>query len=211
MKTSEFIKMLQEADPTGEAHIRMEGGVPYSAILKEGYYDGPYSYIDEDFNYVYSASGSKLDLYCLDVWGYVDRIKGKAETFDEIKHKFKFDLGIYINPENRQSREYGILKEAEDAFNEMKGIESNLYQKELEDSIKKSELGWRWFQNKDVDNVPEGEMNMHVYYTWKIMGEDGKLQPYGSNVWQTEPVLKSGLWEKTDNGEMDGYYEWIKK
>lgn len=50
MTTSEFIKMLQDADPSGEAHIRMSGGVPKYAELKEGYWDGPYSYIDSDGN-----------------------------------------------------------------------------------------------------------------------------------------------------------------
>ena len=50
MKTSEFIKMLQEADPSGEAHVRMYGGVPKFAELKPGYWDGPYSYIDEEGN-----------------------------------------------------------------------------------------------------------------------------------------------------------------
>ena len=28
MKTKDFIKMLQDEDPSGEAHIRMSGGVP---------------------------------------------------------------------------------------------------------------------------------------------------------------------------------------
>jgi len=59
MKTSEFIKMLQEADPSGEAHIRMEGGIPRFAELKEGYWDGPYSYLDEEGNWVYSTEGNK--------------------------------------------------------------------------------------------------------------------------------------------------------
>ena len=48
MTTSQFIKMLQEADPSGEAHIRMDGGIPLFAELKPGYWDGPYEYIDEE-------------------------------------------------------------------------------------------------------------------------------------------------------------------
>jgi hypothetical protein len=58
MTTKEFIKILQDADPSGEAHIRMEGGIPMYAELKAGYWDGPYAYI-EDGKYVYSAEGSK--------------------------------------------------------------------------------------------------------------------------------------------------------
>lgn len=38
MKTKDFIKMLQDADPEGEGYIRMEGGVPVYAEAKESYY-----------------------------------------------------------------------------------------------------------------------------------------------------------------------------
>ena len=39
MTTSEFIKMLQKADPAGDSHIRMGDGVPFMAELKAGYWD----------------------------------------------------------------------------------------------------------------------------------------------------------------------------
>ena len=32
MKTKDFIKMLQDADPSGELHVRMQGGIPRFAI-----------------------------------------------------------------------------------------------------------------------------------------------------------------------------------
>jgi len=34
MKTKELIKILQKADPSGEAHVRMDGGVPTYANTK---------------------------------------------------------------------------------------------------------------------------------------------------------------------------------
>lgn len=71
MTTSEFIEILKKADPSGEAHIRMEGGIPLFAELKPGYWDGPYSYIDKDDNYVYTSAGSKVDIYCVDIWDFV--------------------------------------------------------------------------------------------------------------------------------------------
>jgi len=64
MTTAEFIKMLQEADPDGTAHVRMEGGVPYYAEHKAGYYDGPYEYIDENDRFVLTNLGDKVDIYC---------------------------------------------------------------------------------------------------------------------------------------------------
>lgn len=65
--------------------------------------------------------------------------------------------------------------------------------------------GWTWFQNKKVDT----ERGMHIFYTWKIYDENGKEK--GSNVWMTESVQDSGLWERVDNGVNEGYYQWIYK
>jgi len=209
MTTAEFIKMLQEADPKGTAHIRMEGGVPHAAILKPGYYDGPYSYIDEDFNWVKSASGSKVDIHCIDVWDFVDRVKGKSRSFDEIKHKFKFELGTYVYPEQIKEREDALLEEAEKAFNDMLDIEDGMLQRQLEEVIEKYNDGWRFYQNKEVDQVPEDEMNYHVYYTWKIVNPEGIVESNGSTPYLTEPILESSQWTKHDNGVILGYYEWI--
>lgn len=46
MTTSEFIKMLQEADPEGNAHVKTGFGVPVAAHVVPGYYDGSYLYFD---------------------------------------------------------------------------------------------------------------------------------------------------------------------
>jgi len=59
MTTGEFIKMLQEEDPSGKAHLRMDGGIPWFEECKAGYYDGPYSYIDENKNFVYKKKDGR--------------------------------------------------------------------------------------------------------------------------------------------------------
>ena len=42
MKTKDFIKMLQEEDPTGEGFIRLnDGDAILYAVSKPGYWDGP--------------------------------------------------------------------------------------------------------------------------------------------------------------------------
>lgn len=210
MTTSEFIKMLQEADPKGTAHIRMEGGVPYVAELKAGYWDGPYSYIDEDDNWVYSASGSKVDIHCLGIWDYVEGRIGHKSTFEDIKHKFKFELSVYATDEQRNERMERVLKEAKEAFDELRKMDNDMYERQLNEAIKEAEIGKRWFQNKEVDSVPEEEMNYHFYYTWKFIDEKGTLDS-SSTPYRTQPILRSGLWEKLDNGAMEGYYEWIYK
>lgn len=203
MTTLEFIEILKKADPSGEAHIRMEGGIPLFAELKPGYWDGPYSYIDKDDNYVYTSAGSKVDIYCVDIWDFVERNMNRNTKWEEIEKKFKFEL-TYSIKEHRDERANSILKQAKEAYNDIMEIETSSYNRSLEEMIKNAEKGWKWFQNKDVDKneVP----NMHKYYTWKIFDENGKEQ--GSNIHMTESIQDSGLWSKLESNEMPGYYEW---
>jgi hypothetical protein len=206
MTTKEFIKMLQEADPSGECHVRIPGGIPRHAEKKEGYWDGPYSYINEEGQYVYTTQGSKVDIYMEDIWDFVENNYSKKTSWEDIEKLFVFDL-TYSNKESRDERANSILKEAKEAFIEVDEIQRKLYNKSLEEMIDNSNSGWTWFQDKKVDlkECP----NWHVYYTWKIYDRWGK--DHGSNLHQTQPILESGLWEKHDNGVKEGYYQWIKK
>ena len=106
MTTKEFIKMLQDADPTGESHVRMYGGVPIGAARIPGYYDGNYAYIDENDNYVSTMKGSKVDIYCRDyvdiISDYYDEDKTKEENWEIIKSKFVFDLGAGITDKEKR-------------------------------------------------------------------------------------------------------------
>ena len=106
MTTKEFIKMLQDADPTGDSHVRMSGGVPVGVARIPGYYDGHYSYIDENDNYVSTMKGSKVDIYCRDyidiISDYYDEDKTKDENWEIIKSKFIFDLGKGISDKEKR-------------------------------------------------------------------------------------------------------------
>jgi len=209
MKTSEFIKMLQKEDPTGEAHIRMSGGVPYAAVLKPGYWDGPYSYIDDDGNWHYSTAGSKVDIYCKDVSDLVyDMVHTyRIPDWEEVESKFKFSLGYSIE-EQRKERENGILKEAREAYEDAVNMHTNFAIEQEARAMENAEKGWTWFQNKLVDDLTL-KPNMHHYYTWKVYDDEGKSQ--SSTPYNVESVYKSGLFERHDNGVMEGYYQWIKK
>ena len=209
MKTSEFIKMLQKEDPTGEAHIRMSGGVPYAAVLKEGYWDGPYSYIDEDGNWNYTTAGSKVDIYCKDIGDLVyDMVHTyHIPTWEEVESKFKFSLGYSIE-EQRKERENGILKEAREAYDDAVNMHTNFAIEQEIRALENAEKGWTWFQNKLVDD-PTLSPNMHHYYTWEVYNEEGKKQ--SSTLYNVQSVYKSGLFERHDNEVMEGYYQWIKK
>lgn len=209
MTTSEFIKLLQEADPDGTAHVRMEGGIPRFAELKEGYWDGPFSYINENGEYVYSIKGLKVDIHCIDIESFVeDKYYHRKTTWEDIEKLFKFELDGYCVKEQRDERERSILKQAKDWFDENFEMHEKLYQKQLTEAKEKAEQGYRWFQNKEVDTT-EGP-NKHIYYTWIFLEPDGKIDKH-SNIWKVEPVLKSGLWQRIDNDAQKGYFEWVYK
>jgi len=93
MTTSEFIKLLQIADPDGTAHIRMDGGVPIGAAGLPGYYDGSYSYIDDEGNYVTSRIGKKVDIYTQNIEDFVEYHfdSSDPDNYEKIKSKFIFD------------------------------------------------------------------------------------------------------------------------
>jgi hypothetical protein len=131
MTTKEFIKMLQEADPTGEAHVRMSGGIPYLAERKPGYWDGHYSYLDDNGNWVESSQGTKIDIWTMDIWDFVERQLDINEDcdFESIKEKIKFDF-IGGNTENNQKYKIDpLLKKAKESFDEIKRIDNEFHQK----------------------------------------------------------------------------------
>ena len=210
MKTKDFIKMLQEADPSGECHLRMPGGVPEYAIIKEGYWDGPYSYIDHQGNWVYSSEDNKVDIYCTEIEDFVsDQINiHDPNNWENIKSKFVSKLTCY-RKESADEKFGCIIKQAREAYDMMYEINKSFYDKALIEMVKNAEKGWTWFQNKDVDNKDAKDQRMHIFYTWKVYNENGKEE--GSNPHKTESVQKSGQWEKLDNGVKKGYYQWVLK
>lgn len=196
--------MLQDADPSGNAHIRMSGGIPYAAIEKEGYWDGPYTYIDKDGNYVYTTKGTKIDIYCTDIYDFVEENTNRGiSKWEDIESKFKFEL-TYSDPTQRKETEQKILDQAKKSFDEINEIYDRLYNDGLSNMKSNAEKGWQWFQDKNV------ELDKYfTYYGCKVIDENGKVN--SSNVYMTESVLMSGLWERVDNGKIDGFYQWVYK
>lgn len=204
MTTSEFIKMLQEEDPLGTAHVRIAGGVPYKAELKDGYWDGPYSYID-DKKYVTSCEAVKVDIFCMDIEEFVEYNHAKGYSWEDIEKRFIFKLDCYANESDRNEKSESVLNEARKHYDTLIEIHERLYQEGLIKMIENANKGWRWFQNKLVDDF-ESNSSMHHHYTWKIFNEQYKEE--GSNIINTESIVKSGKWEKHDNNVMPGYYQW---
>jgi hypothetical protein len=118
MKTKDLIALLQREDPTGESHVRMNGGVPIFVESKPGYYDGPYSYIDKDGNFVISALNSKVDIYTVDLEEYVSDLVLDGKTLTEILNMVKFEFSCY-HPSSSQEKKDRYIKIIKQAFNEI--------------------------------------------------------------------------------------------
>jgi len=201
MKTKDFIAMLQKEDPTGESHIRMGDGIPFDVELKEGYWDGTYTYIDEDKKYVTSDKGFKVDIHCYEVSDIVERFYDfhtpEHSTWEYIKSKFIFDCSY---PERRMERVYG---EAKEQYDILVDFHTKSFKESTDLALTRMKEGWKFYQNKLVETSKD-----YYYYGWKIIGEDGKIE--GSSIRNTEGIIYSGLFERLDNNEMEGFYEWKK-
>ena len=204
MKTKEFIKLLQEEDPSGEGYVRIGGGPVTFLCQKEGYWDGPYSYLEKGEDgkpiWVETTEGYKVDVYTMDMFDFAERFKG---DWEEMKKHIRVEY-TYLDGGERKSQ---FLEHAKKECIEYKEMADAHYEESYKKMVENAKKGWKWFQNKKVDK--NEKPNLHKYYTWKIYDEKGKEQ--GSNIHQTESVMKSGDWERVDNRKKRGFYQWIYK
>lgn len=200
MTTKEFIKILQEVDPDGDAHIRINGGFPIHAERLPGYYDGAYGYIDDEGYFVTSRTGYKVDVI---INGSYDFIEDHFNLHDpnnleNIKSKFKFD-GVTEDSKKQ------IIKKIEKYWKEEYDMENEDFINSEKRAIENTNKGWTWFQNKLVDDKSL-KFNQHGYYTWKIYNENGELQH--SNVYNVQGVYESKKFKRVNNNKKQKYYQW---
>jgi len=203
MKTKDLIKLLQEEDPTGECHVRIDGDPIWFLEHKPGYWDGPYNYLEKDdddkYTWVASTKGDKIDIRTMDMWSFAERFQGNWEEMEKhIRVEYTYC---------EKDRENGFMKLAKQECDDYKKMRDDYYNEGYKDMVENAKKGWKWFQNKKVDN--NEKPNMHKFYTWKIYNEKGKKE--GSCIHNVESILKSGDWEKLDNKKKRGYYQWVYK
>ena len=129
MKSKNIIKELKEIDPSGETHVRFEGGELIGFERKEGYYDGAYIYKNEDDKLVITDKDEKIDAHFEDItdriWeceGNLEKIKGEI-IIDLSKKKDNKDyLKKVVEPEAKKALEFHKKSLAEFTFYVLKKV-----------------------------------------------------------------------------------------
>jgi len=197
MKTKDFIKMLQEADPDGECHVRLIGeGVPTAAVPKEGYYDGSTMYINDDGKMVITDEDEKLDIYATDLESFVWERDG---DLDQI---------VFANKDITDQR---YREDAEKYAKAFKAYDDSSRAKFIEGLLLKMQDGWRIVQPA---SYPIGRYNG----MWLIQDPDKfqehdpkekscklRLQNDNQDIMcqgECEAVIKSDLFVPRTEGEL---------
>lgn len=185
MKTKDFIEMLRRVDPDGEAHLRFNNGeIPVSCELKEGYWDGPYTYIDDRGNYVTTSRGYKVDVNMVDleehVWNVYDHYDSVMSTWEGVRNMLVFDFGNYTDEGQRKGRENIILAKAEEHFKEANELYTRLHEEKVDEAV--SKIGNNLDSKKKY--MSGDELN-----TWLV----GRLVSGKMSVVVAEAVAKSML------------------
>lgn len=189
MKTKELIDLLKKEDPTGEAHIRVAGGVIQWVERKPGYYDGPYEYF-EDGKMVFSDEGVKIDLHLQDLEGFMWEDDSSVD-----------DLIFRYSNSRKKDIEY-IKSQAKKYKDESEECNRQLYNDMVVAVLNKIKKYHQIFQSKDE---PIGRYNVMFWDGIKI-DNDGQRR---NQLMQGEcaVVLKSGFFEPKDSVWKD-FIEW---
>lgn len=187
MKTKDFIKMLQEADPTGECHVRLDGGIPRFAERKEGYWDGPYQFIDEDGNLVISIKNDKVDIHAMDSEDFIWEHKG-----DYSKICFEFDG--YVEKEKHIQEYIERFKKISDEYKrfEQQSLEHHTFQ-----VLKRLQGGWKIKEEKPnkkhmMDYVRGSEIKRMCIGDCQAVHNTDLFEPYDEDEVKRFWRLKDG-------------------
>lgn len=122
--------MLQEADPTGEGFIRLGDGIPIFAEPKEGYWDGPFAYIDENGNYIQSTKGYKIDIYAWSISEFVEQHFdfNDPNNWEYIKGMIKSDT-TYANKADRDDKHDKLVSRGKKMYDELVAVYTKIRNK----------------------------------------------------------------------------------
>lgn len=120
MKTKELIKQLQNADPSGEAYLRINGKECITHVeFKAGYWDGSYSYLSknskDELIWNESNQGIKVDICVMEMYNFVERYKG---NYKKVMKHVKMDFQD-LDPSDRIKRFKDLMKQECIDYNKM--------------------------------------------------------------------------------------------
>ena len=175
MKVKDLVKELQEADPTGECYVRCASGAPLFVERKEGYWDGPYHYI-EDGKYHISSTHDKVDIQSVDWESWIWDHDGDYSSIE-------VDTSVYCASAERKKE---WLEKFEKVSKECKKFKEQCLKEMTFNVLKRLSDDWRIYQDADK---PVGYYNAMYYEKgpWGLKKAERLCQG------ETEAVLESGL------------------
>jgi len=129
MKTKDFIKLLQEEDPSGECYLRINGEPIWFLEQKQGYWDGPYNYLKKDdkgeYVWIQSTEDYKIDVHTMDLFSFAERFHG---NWEEMKKYIRVNYSYLDNGKREKEFFEHAEKECQyynDVMKEIKEMKEN--------------------------------------------------------------------------------------
>ena len=186
MKTKDFIKLLQEEDPSGEGYVRVQGGAILCVEQKEGYWDGNYQYYDSETKILHITSDNyKIDVHTI---SSEDIVWDENGDMDKIRKRLDPNYERYSNPKQRKEMYENFWKHIEKEAVDAKECHDKLHQEFLEKVKERYKNGW-------VGRIPKDHKNI-----WEI-----KWVKYwkkeGLNLGEIEIITDLNIFDKIKKGK----------
>ena len=214
MRTGEFIKMLEQADPTGEGYIMIDGDVPRFFEQKPGYYDGAYSFIDESGRLAWDTTENKVDVSCKErawvIWDDLDQLVRKdmaiavekelpyhfdsEHWFEKAKELFIFDDTVTEHYKKK------FFKEIKEIFDEWREYRVASDKEWADRTLKEYAQGDRFFQEKTAKKE-------YGYARTLKVGRDGEDDGLCGGTIQA--IRYSGAFKRIEHDEER--WQWVPK
>ena len=188
MKTKDLIKLLQEEDPTGECHVRGWSGAISHVWGKPGYYDGPYSYLEEveidgkeTKRMVFSSKGNKIDIHCYDLTDLCWDLDGDEE---KVLERVRFEY-TYL----KSDREENIRKKISEECAEARNF-STCSMKEYLEKVKVDYMDKGMIFIQPLNTLPTNYNRQYAIFPGTVLGEPPN--PTGCTEWDGAHHLCQG-------------------
>ena len=194
MKTSQLVKLLQEADPTGDLEVYGAGGAIYDVERLPGYYDGSYSYIETEQdgetlkNYVISKANQKV---------YIDSMSAETWLLDR-------DIDRVFIEDSKGVRKTAATEERfKKIVRQSKAIDKEMTKTTVLEILSKMRIGY--YRTKAVNDSID-------YQNTEFVEENKDPVRCGSGVWialrDSGYFMHSYDWDADTMKKIEDYVYW---